>query len=107
MSGIEKRRARFGARSRLAAQALQKYQMMPDRLTHCGVLPIGNTKLFGGLLHNPCQRNIVSVAHKRAEMVDYMMVEPARKPSYDRVTRRIVGGCREDVIDAAVELAAA
>ena len=40
-------------------------------------------------------------------MMDYMMVEPARKPTYQRVTRRIIGRGREDVIDAVVKLAAA
>ena len=80
--------------------------MMYDRPTHRGILPIGNAILFGGLLHNPGQRSIVSVAHKGAQMMDYMMVEPARKPSYERVTRRIIGRGREDVIDAAVKLAA-
>ena len=70
------------------------------------MLPIGNAKLFGGLLHNPGQRSIVSVAHKRAQMMGDMMVEPARQPTYQRVTRRIIGRCREDVIDAVVKLAA-
>src|SRR5580693_7192813 len=106
MSGTGKRRARFGARLIFASQLLQKYQVMFDRPTHGGMLPIGNTILFGGLFHNPGQRSIVSVAHERAQMMDYMMVEPARKPSYERVTRRIIGRCREDVIDAAVKLAA-
>ena len=87
--------------------ALQENQMMHDRLPHGGMLPIGNAILFGGLLHNPGQRSIVSVAHKRAQMMDDMMVEPARKPTYQRVTRRIIGRCREDVIDAVVKLAAA
>src|ERR1700722_3197342 len=105
-SGIGTRRARLGAMLCLAAQALQENQMMPDRPTHGRMLPIGNTILFRGLFDNPCQRNIVSVAHKRAEMMHYMMVEPARQPRYDRVTRRIIGCCREDVIDAAVKLAA-
>src|ERR1700688_2601365 len=81
-SAIVKRPERFGARSRLAAQALQENQMMPDRPPHRGMLPIGNAKLLGGLLHNPGQRRIVSVAHKRAQMVNYMVIEPACKPTY-------------------------
>ena len=40
-------------------------------------------------------------------MMDDMMVESARKPAYERVTRCIVGRRRKDVIDAVVELAAA
>src|ERR1700683_1742634 len=80
--------------------------MMFDCLPHCRMLPVGNAKLFGGLLHNPGQRSIVSVAHKRAQMMDDMVVKPARKPTYQRVTRRIVGRCREDVIYAVVKLAA-
>src|SRR5271165_4382415 len=90
----------------LVSQLLQEYQMMFDRPPHCGMLPIGNAILFGGLLHNPGQRSIVSVAHKRAQMMDYMVVEPARKPTDERVSRRVVGRCREDVIDPVVKLAA-
>lgn len=59
-------------------QLLQKDQMMPDCPGHGGVLPIGNTKFFGGLLHDPGQWSIVGMAHERAQMVDDMMVEPAR-----------------------------
>src|SRR5271157_3739356 len=90
----------------LVSQLLQKYQMMFDRPPHCGMLPIGNAILFGGLLHNPSQRSIVSVAHKRAQMMDYMVVESASKPTNERVSRGIVGRCREDVIDPVVKLAA-
>ena len=39
-------------------------------------------------------------------MMDYMMVEAARKPTYERAARRIIGRGREDVIDAVVKLAA-
>src|ERR1700758_4649442 len=81
--------------------------MMFDRPTHCGVLPVGNTKFLGGLLHNPGQRSIVSVAHKRAQMMDDMVVEPASKPTDERLSRRVVGRCGEDVIDPVVKLAAA
>src|ERR1700726_1135708 len=98
MNGSAKRRARFGARSRLAAQPLQKYQMMYDRASHGGVLAIRNPILFGRLLHNTGQRTIVRVADKRTQMMDDMMVEPPRQPSYERVTGRIVGCGREDVI---------
>src|ERR1700684_3492234 len=78
--------------------------MMPDCLRHGGVLPIGNPKLFGGLLHDPGQRSIVGMAHERAQMVDDMMVEPAHQPTDKRVFRRIIGRCREDVIHAVVKL---
>src|SRR6201998_2874251 len=80
--------------------------MMPDCLSHSGVLPIGNPKLFGGLLHDPGQRSIVGMAHERAQMVDDVMVEPAREPTDERVFRRIIGRCREDVIHAIVKLTA-
>src|SRR5580700_4771443 len=89
------------------SQLPQKYQMMLNRSRHRGMLPIGNAILFGGLLHNSGQRSIVSVAHKRAQMMDYMVVEPASKPTDERVSRRVVGRCREDVIDPIVKLAAA
>ena len=86
------------------SQLLQKYQMMPDCLCHGGMLPIRNSKLFGGLLHNPGEGSIVSVADERAQMMDDVMVEPARKPTYERVIRRIIGRCRKDVIHAVVKL---
>src|ERR1035438_118307 len=80
--------------------------MMFDRPAHCGMLPIGNAILLGGLLHNPGQRSIVSVAHKRAQMMDYMVVEPANQPTDERASRRVVGRGREDVIDPVVKLVA-
>jgi len=80
--------------------------MMPDCLSHSGVLPIGDPKLFGGLLHDPGQRRIVGVAHERAQMVDDVMVQPAREPTDEPVFRRIIGRCREDVIHAIVKLTA-
>src|ERR1700730_18898235 len=80
--------------------------MMPDRARHGGMLPIGNSKLLGCLLHNPGQRSIVGVAHERAQMMDDVMVEPASEPTYEWVTRRIIGRCRENVIHAVVKLAA-
>src|ERR1700677_1290554 len=107
MSGTGKRLVRFGARSGLAAEPLQERKMLCQRLSHCGILPVGNAKLFGGLRHDPGQGRVVSVADKRAQMMDYMMVESARKPAYDRVTCRIIGCCRKNVIDAVVELTAA
>ena len=79
---------------------------MPDCLSHGGVLPIGNPELFGGPLHNPGQRSIVGMAHERAQMVNDVMVEPAREPSDERGFRRIIGRGREDVIHAVVELTA-
>src|SRR5580700_2606535 len=87
-------------------QLLQQYQMMPDCLSHGGVLPIGNAKLFGGLLHDPGERSIVGVAHERTQMVDDVMVEPAREPTDERILRRIIGRRREDVIHAVVKLTA-
>ena len=77
---------------------------MPDGLSHGGVLPIGNPKFFGGLLHNPGQRSIVGMAHERAQMVDDVMVEPASEPTDERVFRRIIGRCCEDVIHAVLKL---
>ena len=80
--------------------------MMPDCLSHGAVLTIGDPKLFGGLLHDPGQRSIVGMAHERAQMVDDVMVEPAREPTDERVFGCIVGRCREYVIHAVVELTA-
>src|SRR5271155_1995845 len=85
-------------------QLLQEYQMMPDCLSHGGVLPVGNAKLCGGLFHDPGQRSIVGVAHERAQMVDNVMVEAAREPTDERVFRRIIGRRREDVIHTVVKL---
>ena len=79
---------------------------MPDCSGHGRMLPIGNAKFFGGILHNPGQWSIVCVADERAQMMDDVMVEPAGEPTYDRVTRRVIGRCREDVIHAVVKLAA-
>ena len=80
--------------------------MMADCPSHGGVLPIGNPKLFGGLPHDPGQRTIVGMAHERAQMVDDVMVEPAHEPTDQRVFRRIIGRCREDVVHAFVKLSA-
>src|SRR5580658_2860912 len=87
-------------------QLLQEYQMMPDCLSHGGVLPIRDPKLFGGFFHDPGQRSIVCMAHERAQMVDDVMVEPACEPTDEGIFRRIVGRGREDVIDAVVKLTA-
>src|ERR1700752_274065 len=81
--------------------------MMFDRPAHCGMLPVGNTKRLCSLLHNPGQRSIVSVAYKRAQMMHYVVIAPASKPTDKRLRCRVVGGCREDVIDPVVKLAAA
>ena len=83
----------------------QKYQMVLDCQGHGGVLPIGNPKLFGSLLHDPSQRSIVGMTHERTQVVDDVMVEPAREPTYKRVLRRIIGRRREDVIHAVFKLA--
>src|ERR1700741_1423448 len=80
--------------------------MMFDRLRHGGMLSIGYAIFFRGLLHNPGQWSIVSVAHKRAQMMDDMVVKPAGEPTDERVRRRVVSRGREDVIDPVVELVA-
>src|ERR1700722_11402380 len=85
-------------------QLLQEYQMMPDCLSHGGDLPLAEPKLFGGLLHDPGQRSIVGMAQKRAQMGEDVMVDPASEPTDERVFRRIIGRCREDVIHAVVKL---
>src|SRR5271163_2394639 len=90
----------------LFPQLLQKYQMVLNGPAHCGIFAIRNAIFFGGLFHDPCQRSIVSVADKRTEMMDDMVVEPASKPTDQRLRGRVIGGCREDVIDPVVELAA-
>src|SRR5208282_100066 len=81
--------------------------MMFDCAAHCGMLPIGHAILFRGLLHNTGERSIVSVAHKRAEMMNDMVIESANQPTDERVGGGVVGGGREDVIDPVVKLAAA
>src|SRR5260370_16498733 len=80
--------------------------MMQNYTGHGGRLHLENAKLFGGLLHNPGQRSVVSVAHERAQMMCDVMVEPAREPTYDQVARRILGRFREDGIHAVVDFAA-
>src|ERR1700685_871462 len=74
------------SKSVFVPQLLQKYQMMADCPRHGGVLPIGNPKLFGGLLDDPGQRSIVGMAHERAKMVGDMMVQPARESQHQRRT---------------------
>src|ERR1700751_5926974 len=81
--------------------------MMQDRACHGGMLPIENSNLLGGLLPNPGQRSIVRMAHERAQMMDDVVVKPAGEPTYERITRRIIGCCREGVIHAVVKLTAA
>ena len=73
-------------RSVLLPQLLQKYQMMPDRPGHGGVLPVGNPKLFGGLTHNPGERSVVRMADEGAEMVNDVMVQTACEPAHQRVS---------------------
>ena len=80
--------------------------MVPDCPGHGGVLPIGNTEFFGGLLYDPGQRSIVGMAHEWAQVVDDVVVEPADKPADKRVFCRIISGGGEDVIHAIVELTA-
>ena len=78
----------MSSRSVFIPQLLQKYQMMLDCQGHGGVLPIGNPKLLGSLLHDPGQRSIVGVAHVRAQMMGDVMVEPAGEPTHDAGERR-------------------
>jgi hypothetical protein len=95
-------------RSKLVAipQLFQKYQMMPDCAGHGGVLPIGDPELFGGLLNDPCERSIVSMANVRAEMMDDVMVKPAREEAHNWIFGCVISRCGEDVIHAVLELAA-
>src|ERR1700722_3959647 len=80
--------------------------MMPNCPGHGGVLAVRDPKLLGGLLDDPGQRSVVGMAHERTQMVSDMVVEAAREPSDERVFRRIIGCCREDMVDAIVKLAA-
>ena len=80
---------------------------MFDRPPHRGMLPIGNAIFLGGLFHDPGQRSVVRVAHKRAQMMRDVVIQPASKPTDQRLRRRVVGRGREDVIDAVVKLATA
>src|ERR1700727_1908829 len=94
------------SKSVFVSQLLQKYQMMRDCPGHGGVLPIGNSKLLSGLLPDLGQWGIVVVADERASMMDDVMVEPARERPYERVSGRIIGCCREDVIYPIIKLVA-
>ena len=80
---------------------------MFDRPAHCGMLPIGNAVLHGGFLHNPGERSVMSVTHKRAQMMNDMVIESTRKPTDHRVCRRVISRCREDVVDPIVKFVAA
>ena len=89
------------------AQLLQKYQVMPYRTRHGGMLTVRNAKLVGSFLYDLRERSIMSVAHKRTQVMDHVMIEPARQP-----THHWIGGCvvccrSEDVIHAVFELVAA
>ena len=79
---------------------------MYDRARHGGMLPIGNAILFGGLLHNPGQWSVVSVANEWAQVMDDMVVEAADEPTDQRGLGRVVGRGREDVMDPVIELIA-
>ena len=80
--------------------------MVPDCLRHGGVLPIGDPKLFSGLLDDSGERSVVGMAHERAQMVDDVMVQPTREPTDERLFRCIIGGGREDVIHAVIKFTA-
>src|SRR5215472_1739116 len=88
------------------SQLFQKQQVVFDCLRHGRMLPIGYAIFFGGLLHDPGQRGIVSVALKRAQMMDDMVIESADKPSDKRVLGCVVGGRGENVMDPVIELVA-
>jgi len=77
---------------------------MPDSPGHGGVLPIGNPKLLGSLLHDPGQWSIVGMANERAQVVDDMMVKSAHEPTDKRFFGCIIGRCGEDMIHAVVKL---
>jgi hypothetical protein len=80
--------------------------MMPNRAGHGGVLPIRDSKLLGGLSHNPGQRSVVRVANERAQMVNDVMIQASSEPAHQRALGGVVCGRREDVIHAVVELIA-
>ena len=69
--------------------------MVNDCARHGGMLPVGNSKLLGGLLHDPRERGIVRVAHVGTKVMGDVMIQPAYEPTYERVFRRIIRGCRE------------
>jgi len=71
------------------------------------MLPVRDSKFFGGLLHNAGERSVVGVAHEGAEVMCNVMIEAASEPTYDRVAGGVISRCREDVINAVVELVAA
>ena len=49
----------------------------------------------------------MSVTHKRAQMMNDMVIESTRKPTDHRVCRRVISRCREDVVDPIVKFVAA
>jgi len=79
---------------------------MFDGLGHGGMLPIGNAIFLGGLLHDAGQWGVVSVANKRAEMVDDVMVQAADEPADQRGLSRVVGRGGEDMVDPVIEFVA-
>ena len=81
--------------------------MVFDRPSHGRMLPIRYPIFFGGLLHDPGQWRVMSVAHKWAQMMDDVMIQPSRKPTDDRISCRVICRCREDVIHAVLKLAPA
>ena len=91
----------------LVPQLFQKYQMMPDRPCHRGVLAIRNAELFGGLLHDAGERGVVSVADVGAEVVHDVVIESSDEPADEGVLGGVVGCGGEDVVDAVFELVAA
>src|SRR5580704_5629 len=80
--------------------------MMFDCLRHGRMLPIRNAELFRGLLHDAGQRGIVSMADKRAQVMDDMVVESANQPADQRGLGRVICRCSEDVVYPVIELVA-
>ena len=70
------------------------------------MLPVWDSKLFSGLLHNPCEPGIVGVADVRTQMMCDMVVEPACEPTDEPIFRRVVGRGGKDVVDTVVKFAA-
>ena len=97
----------YGSSQRIfISQLLQKQKMMPNGLRHRRMLPVGDSKLGGSLPDNPGERRIVCVTNERAQMMGDVMVQPSGEPTDQRIFRRVIGGSREDVINAIVKLTA-
>src|SRR5580658_1435019 len=94
------------SKSVFVPQLFQKYQMMPDSPRHGGMLPVRNSKLLGGLFHNPGERSVVSVANKRAQMMGNVVVEPAGEPAHEWVFSGVIGRGGKNMVNAVFKFAA-